>query len=132
MLLSQILNNNCNLFISLHHNALPDGRDPNKESGFSCHYFHEHSFELAKFISLKLKTASSQHFAGIYKQNLHVLRENPDTPSVLIELGYLIHPLESDLLCKKSFQTKTARILARALLEFHKRQKSLINHQLML
>jgi N-acetylmuramoyl-L-alanine amidase len=42
--------NNCNLFISLHHNALPDGRDPNKESGFSCHYFHEHSFELAKFI----------------------------------------------------------------------------------
>jgi N-acetylmuramoyl-L-alanine amidase len=114
--------NNCNLFISLHHNALPDGRDPNKESGFSCHYFHEHSFELAKFISLKLKAASSQHFAGIYKQNLHVLRENPDTPSVLIELGYLIHPLESDLLCKKSFQTKTARILAKALLEFHRSQ----------
>ena len=112
--------NKCNLFISLHHNALPDGRDPNKENGFSCHYFHEHSFELAKFISLKLKTSSSQNFAGIYKQNLHILRENPDTISVLIELGYLIHPLESDLLCKESFQTKTARILAKALLEFHK------------
>lgn len=112
--------NKCNLFISLHHNALPDGRDPNKESGFSCHYFHEHSFDLAKFISLKLKASSKQDFAGIYKQNLHVLRENPDTISVLIELGYLIHPLESDLLCKKSFQTKTARILAKALLEFHK------------
>jgi N-acetylmuramoyl-L-alanine amidase len=110
--------NKCTLFISLHHNALPDGRDPNKESGFSCHYFHEHSFELAKFISLKLKASSTQDFAGIYKQNLHVLRENPDTLSVLIELGYLIHPLESDLLCKKSFQTKTARILAKALLEF--------------
>jgi N-acetylmuramoyl-L-alanine amidase len=110
--------NKCTLFISLHHNALPDGRNPNKESGFSCHYFHEHSFELAKFISLKLKASSSQNFAGIYKQNLHVLRENPDIISVLIELGYLIHPLESDLLCKKSFQTKTARILAKALLEF--------------
>ncbi|MFM7458972.1 MAG: N-acetylmuramoyl-L-alanine amidase [bacterium] len=115
--------NKCTLFISLHHNALPDGRDPNKESGFSCHYFHEHSFELAKFISLKLKASSSQNFAGIYKQNLHVLRENPDTLSVLIELGYLIHPLESDLLCKKSFQTKTAQILAKALLEFHKSSK---------
>jgi N-acetylmuramoyl-L-alanine amidase len=113
--------NKCNLFISLHHNALPDGRDPNKESGFSCHYFHEHSFRLAKFLSNKLKISSQQNFAGIYKQNLHVLRENPDTISVLIELGYLIHPLESDLLCKKSFQTKTARILARALLEFHRR-----------
>jgi N-acetylmuramoyl-L-alanine amidase len=113
--------NKCNLFISLHHNALPDARNPNKESGFSCHYFHEHSFELAKFISLKLKASSLQNFAGIYKQNLHVLRENLDVLSVLIELGYLIHPLESDLLCKKSFQTKTARILARALLEFHRR-----------
>ena len=110
--------NKCSLFISLHHNALPDARDPNKESGFSCHYFHEHSFDLANFISLKLKASSKQDFAGIYKQNLHVLRENPDTLSVLIELGYLIHPLESDLLCKKSFQTKTARILAKALLEF--------------
>lgn len=114
--------NKCTLFISLHHNALPDGRDPNKESGFSCHYFHEHSFELAKFISFKLKSSSPQNFAGIYKQNLHVLRENPDTLSVLIELGYLIHPLESDLLCKKSFQTKTARILAKALLEFQRSQ----------
>jgi N-acetylmuramoyl-L-alanine amidase len=114
--------NKCNLFISLHHNALPDARNPNKESGFSCHYFHEHSFELAKFISLKLKASSLQNFAGIYKQNLHVLRENLDVLSVLIELGYLIHPLESDLLCKKSFQTKTARILAKALFEFHRNQ----------
>ncbi|NBV98840.1 MAG: N-acetylmuramoyl-L-alanine amidase [Proteobacteria bacterium] len=117
--------NKCTLFISLHHNALPDSRDPNKESGFSCHYFHEHSYRLAKFISFKLKSSSSQNFAGIYKQNLHVLRENPDTISVLIELGYLIHPLESELLCKKSFQTKTARILAKALLEFHRNQNFL-------
>jgi N-acetylmuramoyl-L-alanine amidase len=114
--------NKCTLFISLHHNALPDSRDPNKENGFSCHYFHEHSFRLANFLSNKLKTSSPQNFAGIYKQNLHVLRENPDTISVLIELGYLIHPLESDLLCKKSFQTKTARILAKSLLEFHRSQ----------
>jgi N-acetylmuramoyl-L-alanine amidase len=117
--------NKCTLFISLHHNALPDSRDPNKESGFSCHYFHEHSFRLANFLSNKLKTSSPQNFAGIYKQNLHVLRENPDTISVLIELGYLIHPLESELLCKKSFQTKTARILAKALLEFHRNQNLL-------
>jgi N-acetylmuramoyl-L-alanine amidase len=111
--------NKCNLFISLHHNALPDARDPNKESGFSCHYFYEHSFKLAKFISHKLKASSEQNFAGLYKQNLHVLRENPDTLSVLIELGYLTHPLEAELLCKKNFQTKTAKTLAKALLKFH-------------
>ena len=70
--------NNCNLFISLHHNALPDSRDPSMESGFSCHYYHEHSRDFAKYINIKLREFSGLRSAGIYRQNLHVLRENPD------------------------------------------------------
>ena len=84
--------NNCNLFISLHHNALPDSRDPSMESGFSCHYYHEHSRGFAKYINLKLSEFSGLKSAGIYRQNLHVLRENPDIYALLLEMGFLIHP----------------------------------------
>jgi N-acetylmuramoyl-L-alanine amidase len=55
---------------------------------------------------------------GIYQQNLHVLRENPNVFGVLIELGYLIHPIESDIISDRTFQEKTAKIIAKAIQNF--------------
>lgn len=108
------------LFISIHHNAVPDYCNPNKHRGFSCHYFHEGSYLIAERISKFLKKHYSLRFAGIYKQDLHVLRENYEQDAILIEMGYLIHPVESILLTDTEFQHKTAKILAMAISEIVK------------
>lgn len=108
------------LFISIHHNAVPDHCDPYKHRGFSCHYFHESSYHIAEKIAKALKKTYPLKFAGIYKQDLHVLRENRENDAVLIELGYLIHPVESILLTDAEFQDKSAKILAMAISEIVK------------
>ena len=99
-----------NYFISIHHNALPDSRDPNQERGFSCHYYHEESYEFSKYVANKLNEFSGLEFSGIYRQNLHVLRENKDMKSLLLEMGFLIHPLESELISSPEFQDKNSKI----------------------
>ena len=92
------------LFLSLHHNAVADNLDPLDFRGISCHYYYD---ELASYASNLAKNISE--FAGLesrgaIKQNLHVLRENDFCPAFLIEFGYLIHPIESELISSKEFQ----------------------------
>ena len=106
------------MFLSIHHNALPDARDPNLERGASCHYFHEQSKPFANYLLNKVVEHTELSYSGLFRQNLHVLRENPDRISVLLELGYLIHPLESELISSADFQAKTARIVAKAIKNF--------------
>ena len=106
------------LFLSIHHNALPDARDPNLERGASSHYYHEQSKPFAKYLLDKITEHTELDFYGLFRQNLHVLRENQDRISVLLELGYLIHPFESELISSPEFQAKTARIVAKAISNF--------------
>lgn len=109
-----------NFFISLHHNALPDSRDPSLERGFSCHFYQDHAMSFATYINSKLKEFSGIPSAGIYRQNLHVLRENPDVFGLLLEMGFLIHPEESEIISNPEFQDRNAKILAKAIYNFNK------------
>ena len=111
-------NENAAFFISIHHNALPDGRDPNHESGFSCHYYKRTSKDFAVHLAKKLDDFGDIPSAGIYKQNLHVLRENNAQNAILLELGYLIHPEESEILVSDEFQEKQAKLIAKAIYNF--------------
>ncbi len=99
------------LFISLHHNALPDGRDPNLERGISLHYYHSHSRALAQDILRDLCAATKLPRHGLYYQNLHVLRENPKI-AMLIELGFLIHPEESLIVTDSGYQQLCVKTIA--------------------
>jgi N-acetylmuramoyl-L-alanine amidase len=100
------------IFLSIHHNALPDSRDPNLERGFSLHYYHEHNRDFCLKLSDHLKKHLELPFAGLYRQNLKVLRDNSLSKAVLLELGYLIHPEESDIISSEEFQKKSAIIIA--------------------
>lgn len=112
--------NKCTFFISLHHNALPDSRDPSLERGFSCHYYKDHSRKFAQYINSKLNEFSGISSAGIYRQNLHVLRENTDAFALLLEMGFLIHPEESEIITNPEFQDKNSKVLAKAIYNFNK------------
>jgi N-acetylmuramoyl-L-alanine amidase len=113
---------NAQLFLSIHHNALPDGRDPTSERGVSCHYFHEQSKAFAGYLLDKLINFTDLTCAGLYRQDLHVLRENLDCISVLVELGFLIHPEESEIITRTDFQALAARVIAKAIYNFNNLQ----------
>jgi len=110
------------VFLSLHHNALPDAQDPNQVRGFSVHYYHANSYNFCLEIAHYLKKHLDLPFAGFYRQNLKVLRDNSRSLAVLLELGYLIHPEESDLISSQEFQHKTAKLIANFLCEFINRE----------
>ncbi len=111
-------NSKSDLFISLHHNALPDARDPRLERGLSVHYYHATDRALAQHLLKELvrELNSSEH--GLFWQNLHVLRENRYMPSILIEAGFLIHPLESDIISGEAYQESFVEGLVLALASF--------------
>lgn len=106
------------LFLSIHHNALPDSGKPEESRGASCHYYHEQSKPFANFLLNSLVGYAELPYAGLLRQNLHVLREATDCVAVLVELGYLIHPEEADIISSDEFQTKTAEIMAKAIHNF--------------
>lgn len=108
----------CDLVLSLHHNALPDARDPVKERGTSCHYYHEQSKPFATYLLDKLVSFTELPYYGLFKQNLHVLRETTDRTSVLVELGYLIHPEESEVIMNSEHKHTVARVIAKSIYNF--------------
>lgn len=103
------------LFLSLHHNALPDGRDPWTHRGFGAYYYHA----FARPIAEKL---IGGHFAALglpddalYFDNLAMTRIH-SCPALLLETGYLTHPEEAALLLSPGFAEKLAPMLADAIL----------------
>jgi len=109
------LGREADLFISLHHNALPDARDPNLERGISLHYYQQSSRELACDLLIELTKATGLPVHGLYRQNLHVLRESQNPRAVLIELGFIIHPEESEIIVNADYQDACVRAIAESL-----------------
>jgi N-acetylmuramoyl-L-alanine amidase len=105
--------------ISIHNNALPDGRDPWKERGSSTYWYHPQAIELAK--SLKDSLVQNLGFIdlGARYQNLALARPTA-MPAVLVEVGFMINPDEYAKLIDPSFQTKVAEALRDGLLSYLK------------
>ena len=100
------------LFLSIHHNAIPDHLDPLEHHGISAHYYYDESLEFAAKLSAFLAAELEIEDRGAIKQNLFVTRENLYSQALLVECGYLIHPRESELITKPEFQSKLASVLA--------------------
>ncbi len=107
---------NCDFFVSIHHNAIPDYLNPLEHQGVSVHYYYDEYLALAENCSSFLSQALGLYNNGAIKQNLHVLRENKSIPALLFELGYLIHPLESELISSE----KHINLLVKTLKELFK------------
>ena len=97
--------------ISIHNNALPDGRDPWKEHGTSSYWYHPQSIELANCLKNSVKNASGFIDLGARYQNLALAR-GPAMPSVLLEIGFMINPDEFTCLIDPSFQSRIAQAIA--------------------
>lgn len=82
------------LFISLHHNSVPDSADPTADHGPIAFYHYEHSRPLAEAIESRLIWLWTNVEPQVKPQNFRVNRNISTCPSVLIETAYLSNPLD--------------------------------------
>ena len=99
--------NNVDIFLSLHNNALPDSAAKSKKFGSSTYYYNIHSHELADNIQERLVNELGMDNDKVRRESFAVIR-NPQTIAVLIEIGYLIKPEDNSKLINPKFQNKAA------------------------
>ena len=109
--------NNVDLLISIHNNALPDGRDPISEHGTSTYYYHPQSKKLAEAIEGAVARGCSLKPIGARYQNLALCRPSY-MQAVLVEVGFVVNPDEYAELIDDGFQQKAAASIKNGLLSY--------------
>ncbi len=110
---------NALLFISLHGNALPDGKDPNANNGTSIYYYYNQAKPLADDILKEMTSQLGMKNDRVRQQSFAVVR-NTNAPSILIEIGYMINPSDNAKMITKEFQKQTAKAIADGIENFIK------------
>jgi N-acetylmuramoyl-L-alanine amidase len=110
-------NEQADFLISIHNNALPDGRDPWQEHGTSDFWYHPQSMELARCLKDAVVEKIGFPDLGARWQNLALARGTA-MPSVLVEVGFMIHPDEFAKLINENTQTEIAQALCAGLIKY--------------
>lgn len=115
-------NNNSQILLSIHNNALPDGKDPYIEHGTSTYYYHNQSLPLAIILQKSMLKELGLKDLGILDRSFALTRPH-ESLAVLVEVGFMIHPEEYMLLTQDEFQRKAAHSLYLGLEEFFRNSK---------
>lgn len=102
---------NADLLLSIHANALPDGENPIKNRGTSVYYYHNQAKLLAENILSSMTTQLCTENDKVRQGSLALVRPT-SCVSVLIEVAYMINPDDYALLLDKNFQTNCAKAIA--------------------
>jgi N-acetylmuramoyl-L-alanine amidase len=108
------LKHNADVCLSLHANALPDGRNPMKHKGVSVHTYTPWSSALGDALQQGLIQEAERPNDARYMSNFAMTRL-PTCQSALIEYGYFIHPEEYAELLKEDTQHRMVWATANAL-----------------
>ena len=103
--------------ISIHYNALPDNGDAINTSGVGAFWYNPQAEGFAKFINTYISKKLNRRDYGVYWNNLALAR--PTTaPSVLLELGFMINPIEFEWIIDPQQQKLLATTLADGVTEW--------------
>jgi N-acetylmuramoyl-L-alanine amidase len=97
--------------LSIHYNALPDGGDAENTKGISIFWYHPQAHDLAIFLQNYLVKKLNRPDYGSYWNNLALTRPH-SAPSVLLELGFLINPVEFEWITNSQEQEKLVKTIA--------------------
>jgi N-acetylmuramoyl-L-alanine amidase len=111
---------NSNLLLSIHGNALPDGRDPWADHGTSSYWYHPQAVEYSKTLREALVKELGFPNFGTFYQNLALTRPS-NMPSALVEVGFIINPDEYAQLITPQVQDRAARGLLQGIKDYVKR-----------
>ena len=99
------------LALSLHYNALPDDGDAIKTKGVAAFWYNTQAHSLAVFLHNYLTKTLKRSSYGVFWDNLALTRPTT-TPSVLLELGFMINPDEFEWVTNAKEQERLATAIA--------------------
>jgi len=105
------------VLLSVHNNALPDGRDPWKERGTSSYYYQPQAIELARALRSSVIKRTGLPDLATRWQNLALTRPSSQL-SVLYEVAFVINPEEYAMLESSEGQQRAADGLLKGLMEY--------------
>ncbi|MEL6382129.1 MAG: N-acetylmuramoyl-L-alanine amidase [Cyanobacteria bacterium J06626_18] len=105
------------LALSVHYNALPDAGDALNTAGIGTFWYNAQAHSLAQFIHDYLVETLDRPSYGVYWNNLALTRPTV-TPSVLLELGFMINPYEFEWITDPTAQQDLANALADAVVSW--------------
>ncbi|MBX7151534.1 N-acetylmuramoyl-L-alanine amidase [bacterium] len=112
--------NHCDLFVSIHHNAQPDGVNPfDPNFGPSVIYYHPQSKLLAETIQQSMIKETQLPDFGVFQGNIAVCR-NSEMPAVLVECAFLTLPEQELLASNEKFQKKVVAAIKNGIKNFLK------------
>jgi N-acetylmuramoyl-L-alanine amidase len=97
--------------LSIHYNALPDNGDALNTAGIGTFWYNAQAHDLAVFLHNYLVESLDRPSYGVFWNNLALTRPSV-TPSVLLELGFMINPYEFEWIMDPAEQQKLAIALA--------------------
>jgi N-acetylmuramoyl-L-alanine amidase len=103
--------------LSLHYNALPDNGDAANTSGVGTFWYQPQAHDLATFLYNYLVDDLNRPAYGVFWGNLALTRPTV-TPSVLLELGFTINPVEFEWIVDPAQQEKLADSLAQGITDW--------------
>ena len=115
------LKEEAHVFISLHHNALPDTANPlARPLGYSVYYMYPHSFKLAESIHKAFNKKIPLADSGLINNDVLFIPRISEMPSILIENAYMILPEQEALVMDKDGRELFAQTIYNGILDFYK------------
>jgi N-acetylmuramoyl-L-alanine amidase len=108
------------LSISIHYNALPDNGDAINTKGISVYWYNPQAHNLGVFLHEYLVKKLNRPSYGVFWNNLALTRPTV-APSLLLELGFMINPEEFEWIVNPQEQQKLAKTLADGIVEWTKK-----------
>ncbi len=106
----RIDNYNADLLISVHANAHAHGAQAVDTHGLMTLYNYEHNEKLAKIMLDKLEERMGLPAIMTWRRNIAVVR-HPHVPTVLVEAGYMMHPIDNWYILHPRGQEEFARAM---------------------
>ncbi|MGE0199418.1 MAG: N-acetylmuramoyl-L-alanine amidase [Candidatus Melainabacteria bacterium] len=117
---TQASQDKAHLVISLHHNALPDGRNPAEHKGACCFWYHPHAKPLAEKLQQGLTALAGVNDYGVFEESFALTRIT-GSMAVLVEIGFFTDPAEFTRLIHPAFQVDMVTQLTQSLLQLFRR-----------
>lgn len=102
------------LALSVHYNALPDAGDALNTAGIGMFWYNAQAHDLSQFLHDALVANLDRPSYGVFWNNLALTRPTV-APAVLLELGFMINPVEFEWITDPGAQEALAEELAEAI-----------------
>ncbi|PSB08154.1 N-acetylmuramoyl-L-alanine amidase [filamentous cyanobacterium CCP1] len=107
--------------LSIHYNALPDAGDAINTAGIGTFWYNTQAHSLAVFLHNYLVETLDRPSYGVFWNNLALTRPTV-TPSVLLELGFMINPEEFEWITDPDEQERLAEAIAEGVVQWVQRE----------